>query len=49
MGHGLEERKDYRKEKSKKSRNIEPVHIYKVGRYRQNAGRKPNIRIKYRD
>ena len=34
MGYGPEERKDYRKEKSKKSRNIEPVYIYKIGRYK---------------
>ena len=49
MGHGSEERKDYRKERSKKNRNIQPVHIHKTGRHRQNAEERSNIRIKYRD
>ena len=49
MGHGPEERKDYRKKRNKKNRNIEPVHIHKAGRYRQNAEKRSNIRIKHRD
>ena len=49
MGHGSEERKGYKKERSKENRDIQPVYIYKIGRYRQNAGGKSNIRIKHRD
>ena len=49
MGHGLEERKNHRKERSKENRNIQPVYIYKIERYRQNAGERSNIKIKYKD
>ena len=49
MGHGPEERKGHKKERNKKNRDIQPVHIHKTGRHRQNAGKRSNIRIKHRD
>ena len=49
MKNGIKERKDGRKKRGKKSRNLEQIHVYQIRRIRQNFGSRPDIRIKYGD
>ena len=49
MKNGIEERKDGRKERSKKDRDFEQIYIYQARRIRQNIENKPDVRVEYRD
>ena len=49
MDNGLKERTADRKERDKKDRGLKQAYIYKVGRSKQNVGRRPYARVEYGD
>ena len=49
MENGIEERKDDKKERGKKDRDLEQIYIYQARRIRQNIEGRSDIKIKYRD